>query len=78
MLATRIAGNVGMLGPDYAGYVEPGDADGLATLIERCRDEPAILDALRAQCDLRAPLFEPARERATLLALLNDLLEKPL
>jgi putative glycosyltransferase (TIGR04348 family) len=78
VLATRIAGNVGMLGPDYAGYVEPGDADGLATLIERCRDEPAILDALRAQCDVRAPLFEPARERATLLALLNDLLEKPL
>ena len=65
VLATRIAGNVGMLGADYAGYVEPGDADGLASLIERCRDEPAILDALRAQCEARAPLFEPARERAT-------------
>jgi putative glycosyltransferase (TIGR04348 family) len=77
VLATRIAGNIGMLGPDYAGYFEPGDADGLATLIQRCRDQPAILDALRAQCDTRVPLFEPARERATLLALLNDLLEQP-
>ena len=77
VLATRIPGNVGMLGPDYAGYCEPGDAEGLAALIERCRDEPAILDKLCRQCAARAPLFEPARERATLLALLADLLEKP-
>jgi len=77
VLATRIAGNIGMLGPAYAGYFEPGDAEGLATLIQRCREQPVILDALRAQCDARAPMFEPARERATLLALLNDLLEQP-
>ena len=77
VLATRIPGNVGMLGSDYAGYVEPGDAEGLAALIERCRDQPAILDELCRQCAARAPLFEPERERATLLSLLNDLLEKP-
>ncbi|MBC8057951.1 MAG: TIGR04348 family glycosyltransferase, partial [Rhizobiales bacterium] len=77
VLATRIAGNVGMLGSDYAGYFDPGDAAGLAALLERCRDEPAILDALRGQGAARAPLFEPARERATLRALLDDLLEKP-
>ena len=76
VLATRISGNVGMLGPDYAGYIEPGDGEGLATLVERCRDRPAILDELCRQCAARAPLFEPKRERATLLALLNDLLEK--
>lgn len=76
VLATRISGNVGMLGPDYAGYCEPGDAEGLAALIERCRDEPAILENLRRQCAARAPLFEPKRERATLLALLTDMLEK--
>ncbi len=74
VLATRIAGNVGMLGGSYAGCFEPGDADGLATLLERCRDEPAILDALREQCAARAPLFEPAREQAGLLALLDTLL----
>ena len=77
VLATRISGNVGMLGSGYAGYVEPGDAEGLATLVERCRDQPAILDELCRQCAARAPLFEPKRERATLLALLTDLLEKP-
>jgi len=77
VLASRIAGNVGMLGSDYAGYFEPGDAEGLATLIERCRDLPAILEELCRQCAARAPLFEPQRERATLLAVLKDLLEKP-
>ena len=77
VLASRIAGNVGMLGSDYAGYFEPGDAEGLATLIERCRDQPAILEELCRQCAARAPLFEPKRERATLLAVLNDLLETP-
>ena len=77
VLASRISGNVGMLGTDYAGYFEPGDAEGLAGLIERCRDRPAILQALREQCAARAPLFEPQRERATLLALLDDMLETP-
>lgn len=75
VLATRISGNVGMLGIDYAGYFEPGDAEGLARLIDRCRDRPAILQELGLQCAARAPLFKPERERAALLALVNDLLE---
>ena len=74
VLASRIPGNVGMLGADYGGYFEPGDAQGLVTLLQRCRDRPPILAALRAQCDARAPLFEPRTERTTLLALLGELL----
>ena len=81
VLATRIAGNVGMLGRSYGGYFDVGDAVGLAALLEQCRDDPAILATLRAQCAVRAPLFAPAREQAGLLALLNallnDLMEKP-
>ncbi|MBW7831950.1 MAG: TIGR04348 family glycosyltransferase [Simplicispira suum] len=76
VLASRISGNVGMLGADYGGYFDVGDSAALAAWLERCRAEPAILAHLAAQCALRAPLFEPARERATLLALLNELLEK--
>jgi len=75
VLASRIAGNVGMLGVDYGGYFEPSDAKGLSQLLQRCRDEPPILQALSQQCQARSPLFEPARERATLLTLLADLLE---
>ena len=77
VLASRIPGNVGMLGSDYSGYFETGDAHGLAALLVRCRDEPAILEHLETQCAARAHLFEPARERATLIALLTELLDEP-
>ncbi|MCF8167706.1 MAG: TIGR04348 family glycosyltransferase [Rhodoferax sp.] len=89
VLASRIPGNVGMLGTDYAGYFEVGDAQGLARLLRQCRDElvqagseatpaePAgaggLLSQLQRQCVLRAPLFSPVRERAALLALVDAL-----
>ena len=75
VLASRISGNVGMLGRDYRGYFEPGDAAGLAALLQRLRDDPAMLQGLCAQCDQRSPLFEPAREQATLNNVIAQLLE---
>lgn len=81
VMASRIAGNVGLLGSDYAGYFELGDAAGLAALLQRCRDDqtsdPTILPTLRAQCSARASLFAPERERATLITLIQSLLETP-
>lgn len=79
VIASRIDGNVGMLGADYAGYFPWGDADALAALLVRCRDSASGTDddfmaRLRAQCDARAPLFSPARERAALRALVGDLM----
>jgi len=74
VLASRIDGNVGLLGADYGGYFEPGDAAGLATLPLRARDDPSMLAGLAAQCALRAPLFDPAQERRTLLSLVAALL----
>lgn len=77
VLASRIAGNVGMLGPDYAGYFEAGDARGLADLLRLCRSDQShatgIYRQLQAQCAQRAPLFAPATERAALMALVQDL-----
>jgi putative glycosyltransferase (TIGR04348 family) len=75
VLASRISGNVGMLGRDYAGYFVPGDAAGLAALLQRARVEPAMLQGLRAQCDQRAALFDPEREQATLRRTLSSLME---
>jgi len=72
VLASRVPGNVGMLGEDYAGYFEPGDAEGLAQLLRHCRSD-AWLAQLRAQCALRAPLFSPDNERASLHQLVHDL-----
>lgn len=75
VLASRVPGNVGMLGTDYDGYFEPGDDAALAALLQRVRDEPAMLDALRVQCARRAPRFDPARERDTLVRAIAPLLE---
>jgi putative glycosyltransferase (TIGR04348 family) len=75
VLASRVSGNVGMLGGDYRGYFEPGDAAGLSALLQQLRDDPAMLQGLRVQCDQRSPLFEPAREQATLRGVIEKLLE---
>lgn len=75
VLASRIDGNVGMLGEDYTGYFEWGDARSLAALLLRCRDDAAFLERLRRQCQARAPLFEPATEAAALRRLVRDLLK---
>jgi putative glycosyltransferase (TIGR04348 family) len=79
VLASRIDGNLGLLGVDYRGIFPVGDAAALATLLERCRDDPAMLPDLTRQCAARAAAFAPEHEAATLTALLsalmNDLLE---
>lgn len=77
VLASRIPGHLGLLGSDYPGLFAPGDAGALATLIENVLDEPAMLPALSEAAARRAPLFEPAREQATLRALMAELLEIP-
>jgi hypothetical protein len=75
VLASAVAGNVGMLGADYAGYFPWGDAPALAELILRCRSGD-LLSTLAAQCRARAPLFDPATERAALRRLVHEFLEK--
>jgi putative glycosyltransferase (TIGR04348 family) len=77
VLASRIDGNVGLLGANYEGYFPLGDASALATLLQRLRDEPAMLIYLQRQCDERAWLFDPTRESATLHALIGEMLETP-
>ena len=74
VLASRIDGNVGLLGADYGGYFAPGDSAALATLLQQLRDTPAMLDHLRQQCAAREALFEPARESAALHRLVAELL----
>jgi putative glycosyltransferase (TIGR04348 family) len=77
VLASRIAGNVGMLGEDYAGFFTPGDAQALADLIGRSVRDHGFIDRLRRQCAARAALFSPALERARLLDLVDNLLSRP-
>lgn len=76
VLVSRMDGNVGMLGEGYGGYFPVGDADALVAALRalrRSQSGPArlSLDDLRAQCAARAPLFDPASERAALLSALD-------
>ena len=76
VIASRIPGNVGMLGDGYAGYFEWGDAAGLADLLRRCRNSPVdpLMAQLQAQCAARAPLFTAKAEQSLLTQLVRDLL----
>ena len=86
VLASRVAGNVGMLGEDYAGYFPHGDATALADLLRRCATRAdgagagtpsAYLRQLTAQCTRRAALFDPACEQRSLHQLIQDILDRP-
>jgi putative glycosyltransferase (TIGR04348 family) len=77
VLASRIDGNVGLLGEPYEGYFPVGDGGALVALLQRLRDDPAMLSRLQQQCVARAGLFEPARERDALLEVSAGLLTPP-
>ena len=71
VLATRIAGNVGLLGADYRGLVEPDDDVALAARLMQCRTEqartePGLLARCQSQCQERAMLFDPTTEQLAL------------
>lgn len=73
VIASRIDGNLGLLGDDWPATFEVGDDAALARLLERARDEPAMLEDLRRRAALRAPRFDPAAEQATLLGIVGRL-----
>jgi putative glycosyltransferase (TIGR04348 family) len=77
VLASRISGNVGMLGSDYPGYFELGDSAQLAALLSRCMSEPSYLELLKKYGQRRARRFFPETEKRSVLQLVNQLLKSP-
>ncbi|MGD9834068.1 MAG: selenoneine biosynthesis selenosugar synthase SenB [Piscinibacter sp.] len=75
VIASRIDGNLGLLGDDWPATFEVGDDAALATLIERARDEPAMLADLQRRAVERAPLFSPEAERAALMRVVRSLMD---
>lgn len=73
VLASRVSGNVGMLGRGYAGYFDAGDAAELARLIQRALGNPRFLARLERQCAARRALFAPAAETRAVRRLVRDL-----
>ncbi len=75
VLASRINGNLGMLGGAYAGYFPVGDDAALAALLQRCATQPEFLALLEKQCRERAALFDPREEKRRVLNLLQSALD---
>ena len=62
IIASSIAGNVGLLGENYAGYFSTGDTGELARSMARAESDSGFLAELKSQCARLAHLFSPERE----------------
>jgi glycosyltransferase involved in cell wall biosynthesis len=73
VLASHMAGNRGLLGPDYPGYFPVGDAVALKNLLLRCERDPVWFEGLRQHVlRLRAEL-SPLQEQAGWAGLVQEL-----
>ena len=73
ILASRVSGNIGMLGAGYPGYFPLFDELKLAKLIDRAATDPDFYRKLKRAVLARRPLFAPAAERRALKHLLQEL-----
>ncbi|HYC48405.1 MAG TPA: selenoneine biosynthesis selenosugar synthase SenB [Burkholderiales bacterium] len=73
VLASRIDGNVGMLGPRYPGYFTVADERALARLMLRAERDGAYYQTLVRACAARRGLVEARRERAGLRKVIAEL-----
>jgi len=71
-ISSRIAGSIGLLGPDYPGYFPTGDTKALAALLKRAETDPDFYRSLKTWCGRLKPLFDPARERKSWKELLRE------
>jgi len=74
VIASRIDGNVGLLGADYPGLFAPDDADAARALLLRAALDPRFLARLARACDRRVPGFAPEREQRDLRRVVDNCL----
>jgi glycosyltransferase involved in cell wall biosynthesis len=68
VLASRISGNLGLLGPGYHGYFPVENAAALARLIVRAASDLDFYRRLKRQVTALRPLVSPRREANALLS----------
>jgi putative glycosyltransferase (TIGR04348 family) len=73
VIASRIHGSVGLLGPDYPGYYPVEDEAALREQLLRAEADADFYASLEAACTARRPLFAPAREQEAWAELLAEL-----
>lgn len=66
VVASAIAGNIGLLGTDYEGYFPVGDTEALRELLLELERNPARLAQLEKQCIARRTLFTAQQEQQSL------------
>lgn len=78
IIASNIAGNIGLLGENYPAYYRVADEKHLAELLARAESDPAWLTELALYCKQLAPLFTPDAEAAAWGQLVDSVYrEKP-
>ena len=77
VIASRVDGNVGMLGPDYDGYFTPGNEEELSHLLLRFEQNSDWRSQLQEACAARASLVDPARECRSVQELVAVCLNQP-
>lgn len=73
VVASRIAGSIGLLGDEYPGYFPVEDTAALAHVLEKVEGDARFYQGLQAWCTGLAPLVHPARELQTWASLLQEL-----
>jgi putative glycosyltransferase (TIGR04348 family) len=73
VLASRMDGNVGLLGRDYPGLYPVGNTRALARLMRSIETDRDFERDLKQRCKALAPTFNPSREKAALRELLREL-----
>ena len=74
VLASRVSGNVGMLGRNYPGYFPLFDEKALSRLIKQNLDEKKSYRFLKRALAARRQLFAPSAERGALARVLREAL----
>jgi glycosyltransferase involved in cell wall biosynthesis len=73
VLASRIAGVVGMLGPHYRGYFDVGDTSGLRNRLLRAENDERFYCSLARHCRQLGSIVDPAIELESWRQLLDEL-----
>ncbi len=74
VLASRVSGNIGMLGRNYPGFFPLFDEKALSRLIKKILEEKKSYQALKRALAARRHLFAPSAERAALVAVIREAL----
>jgi len=74
VIASRMSGNVGMLGRNYPGYFPLFDERALARLLLEASRRKILYENLKKALRSRRPLFAPMAERRALQGVLQELL----